>query len=251
MNVAYTLARPAQLRPGFAEADGGFADFADRLQEGLAAGRRTLQILNGAKQALAALPAGWLAARLAGLRADEAELAALARRSVFNKNGFYKIRLAERPGFSLRLHIWLPGVHAQENLHSHRWPLVSRVLNGALVSEYWEDALSGDAEVYSEYHYRDAQQPLVPAGPARVRLETTAAYRQGDAYFLPADRLHRVAADPVLGCSTLMLRFANTRAWSRNLMRAGADLDVSPAPCSAADLARALDWLSAEMAGQG
>lgn len=251
MNVAYTPARPVDPHPGFAEADGGFEDFADRLQDSLAARRRTLQILNGAKQQLAALPAGWLAARLAGLCAEEAELAALAARSVFNRNGFYKIRLAERPGFSLRLHIWLPGVHAQENLHSHRWPLVSRVLSGRLVSEYWEDALSGDAEVYAEYHYRDAQQPLVPAGPARVRLETTAAYRQGDAYFLPADRLHRVAADPAEGCSTLMLRFANTRAWSRNLMRSGADLDVSPAPCSTADLARALDWLSAGMAGQG
>lgn len=174
----------------------------------------------------------------------EKELVQLAKRSKFNKNGFFKIVLAENELLAIRLHIWCPGTHAQENLHSHRWPLVSRILTGRLSAEYWEDSLTANGTEMKEYHYKDGTTPLRFVGTTRVILDSSAVYERGSSYHLTSDQLHRVSADAKAGCSTLMVRFNNTRSWARNLMNSTDDLDVSPKSCGVDDIERALKWMT-------
>lgn len=196
-------------------------------------------------EALAAPPTSELFDVFGDVLRSEAYLAHLAENSQFNTNGFYKIRLCVSEHLSLRLHIWWPGTHGKENLHSHRWPLVSRVLSGRLAAEYWEDALTSDGLEMNEFHYKDGTTPLRLVGQTRVTLDDAVVYDTGHSYYMTADNLHRVAADEKVGCSTLMVRFNNTRSWARNLMNAGDDLDVSPKKCGIEDVEKALLWLLA------
>src|SRR5829696_2348007 len=88
---------------------------------------------------------------LAQLSTSEAELERIATASYLHGNGFFKVTLCTHPALTLRLHLWLPGIHAQENLHSHRWPLLSLILHGVLRSEIWTDSANTKATAYPEY----------------------------------------------------------------------------------------------------
>tara|TARA_R110002111_G_scaffold71497_1_gene114768 strand:- start:9 stop:704 length:696 start_codon:yes stop_codon:yes gene_type:complete len=139
--------------------------------------------------------------------------------SYLQGNGFYKIVLDHGEHGSLRLHIWLPENSAEENLHSHRWPLISKVIAGTIVSELWDDTFAGNP-LYRELLYVGKDAGLVEMGQAAVQLVSVETRVAGDVYSLSADRLHRIIHQKIRTNATLMFHPRPTRSFSRNILLA-------------------------------
>jgi hypothetical protein len=156
---------------------------------------------------------------------DDAALQAIAARSHFHGNGFYKIVLADDPAFRLRLHIWPAGCDAQENLHSHRWHFASTVLSGRLESEIWEDAVAPQDASYDEYLYfgfAAGKQPYdLPVGKARVVLRERVVQRAGEAYTMLPHVMHRIVSSGREMTSTLACHTATAKCWARTISITG------------------------------
>lgn len=150
---------------------------------------------------------------------NEAFLTAVASQSYLHGNGFYKIVLAEEDDFVIRTNIWMPGVHAEENLHDHRWHLASTIINGTLESEIWEEAASPTAAEYEEYIYvgKTAQKEAytLPIGKSKISLKEKTVHRTGECYNLPSNIMHRIVLSGKDLTCTLMCHPASARKWGR------------------------------------
>lgn len=160
-------------------------------------------------------------AHLRACLCNEAALHAIAARSHFHGNGFYKIVLEDEPAFRLRLHIWPIGCNAEENLHSHRWHFASTILSGYLHSEIWEDAVAPQEGAYDEYLYFGStagKQPYdLPVGKARVILRERVVQRAGDAYIMLPHVMHRIVASGQAMTSTLACHTVTAKGWARTI----------------------------------
>lgn len=178
-------------------------------------------LLKRASSALQEFGIRGLIQSIAQLLEREEHLTIIAARSHIQGNGFCKIVLHEFAGAALRLHLWSRFFDVQENLHSHRWPLASTVLTGALHTEFWSDSGAETAKEYDEYHYLGRNMPLRSVGKAKVALRDKVTYAAGDTYTLDPDQMHRVILKQKDGdvlTSTLMLRSCPTRTWARNVV---------------------------------
>ncbi|MFE6176354.1 hypothetical protein [Streptomyces sp. NPDC056464] len=147
------------------------------------------------------------------LASSEGDPEACARLSYRHVLGFDKLLLIDGgPRRMLRAHVWHPGASAigEEDIHNHRSPLASYVVQGRLAMELYEVAETGGdgiaAARYAEsLAERSADWVLKPAGPARLRLTHVGQYAAGSSYALPAHTLHRAWCDTDEPTVTLFL----------------------------------------------
>lgn len=173
-----------------------------------------LQRTGAADEALAALLAdtattGWQTALCEALLTDDAFASQVAARSYRHGNGFLKVVLLDQ-GFKLRLHLWLPGVSCEENIHDHRWSIASTILTGELHSEIWTDAANNEQFdlLADEFRYQAATdgQPAgaVPLRSTPLRLTERSCRKAGSHYSLPPATLHRICSHGRQLVATLM-----------------------------------------------
>ena len=180
----------------------------------------------------------------------------VAARSYQHGNGFLKVVLADR-GYKLRLHIWFAGQACEENLHDHRWGFVSTILAGTLHSEIWRDAADHEAADLETteytYHAAKTQQEAFkqPLGSRRYVLARRAAYRAGEAYVMPEQRLHRIMNHGDRLVATLMCTAPTQQGTTRLIpMHDGIDPNIQPPRTTPEQLAAALTRFLAEYLAQ-
>jgi hypothetical protein len=192
-----------------------------------------------------------LRADLRALLADNARLGQCASKSYLHGNGFYKIVLSETALYKLRLHVWLPGATAEENLHEHRWHFASTVLTGALYSEIHAEDVTANAQEYEEYLYlaKDGVSPPSQTyiGKTRLACLRTSVRRAGQHYAMKPNTLHRIVRTDGGLTATLMCQSSPARRSNRLLTRPGQVPDVAQRYMSPADLATVVTRLLADL----
>lgn len=191
-----------------------------------------------------------LAGYLDYLITNDDEMSALARRSYIHGNGFYKIPLVTSPTHTVRIHIWRGDCAAEENLHTHRWPLASAVVHGTLTAEYWADDTSRNGIVYNELMYRNKEDEPTLLGECRIRLEETREHLAGEHYWMMADKLHRIVNVGKGLTITLMMRPINTRSWTRLIPFGNPVPDVKPSYLGVSELRVMLVMAYGALTGQ-
>lgn len=153
---------------------------------------------------------------------NDGMLQSVASRSYLHGNGFYKIILEDNEQFKIRLHVWFPDRHAEENVHNHRWYLMSTIITGMLESEIWEDALSTHEKSYDEYIYLGTTDSTsaknLYSGKSRIKFVQKVIHQAGDAYFLPPHTLHRIISSGNKMTSTLICHSKASKLWSRTIV---------------------------------
>jgi hypothetical protein len=123
----------------------------------------------------------------------------VAARSSWHENGFAKIRLAVRTGYSVRLHVWPPSDRwrGDVNPHGHRWEFASWVAVGVGLDEtyYAEDP----GRIHSSATYGlcaygpvDGVRTLTRVGKARLYVRDRVRHPAGATYACPRDVVHTV-----------------------------------------------------------
>ena len=164
----------------------------------------------------------------------------IAKNSYLHQNGFYKIQLAACQDFTVRLHIWMPGNHAKETLHSHCWHFASYVLDGMVISEEWEDSPSSLAKPYDEYLYLSKHEPPRLIGQAKVAFSRACHISEGSSYFLKATTLHKVVTENDNMTATIICHSSPVTSFARNIILNNKVPDVRPRYLSSAELAKVL-----------
>jgi hypothetical protein len=161
---------------------------------------------------------------IAELASGEGDPEGCARLSYRHVLGFDKLLLIDGgPRHMLRAHVWHPGAGGigEEDIHNHRSPLASYVVQGRLAMELYEvcdeireeggdDADAGVGGIAAARYeeslaQRSADWVLEPAGAARLRLTHVGQYAAGSSYALPAHTLHRAWCDTEAPTVTLFL----------------------------------------------
>lgn len=200
----------------------------------------SLEIMNKIAILLKQFGKSGLSAVIKEIIKNESLLSEIASQSYLQGNGFYKIILAHEQNFNLRLHIWMPGIFSQENLHNHRWHLASMIITGTLHSEIWEDSVSPSAAMYDEYLYMGKESNPILIGKARIELLKKVLHKSDEAYTLPSHVLHRIISHEEM-TSTLMFRPMNARDWSRNIALNSIPPKVQPTYMSPLELGTILE----------
>lgn len=167
---------------------------------------------------------------------DAKRLVEIANRSFRHTNYFDKIVLLDdeiESTYRLTLHLWRPPFTQEEvdddHIHDHRCDFWSTVLFGVLQSE--EFVRSDNGPKFQELTYRPARtdrgvkvNEYVPAGAVGLRRTRVVRHATGATYFLPRERIHRIAISQREPTATLLLRgphrtastslFSNTRCYS-------------------------------------
>jgi len=183
--------------------------------------------------------------------ADREYLAAVARRSYFHANRFEKIVLAWVGDFGpkLRLHIWqseefeTSGLH----IHDHAWDFASIVLSGALETETYRRASSGEAY----YHYivpnraNSRRKAELVTSSAKLRCAETRCIETRELYSLNCDVLHRTAPRNPGLTVTLLLQGPHVRnttnAFLQGIIQKSRITDVRR--FSTTELKKRFEWL--------
>jgi hypothetical protein len=172
-----------------------------------------------------------LRADLQALCTNAAGLRACAAESYRHGNGFYKVVLSQGAHYKLRLHVWLPGVSAEENLHEHRWSFASTVLTGSLHSEIHAEDVTASAMEYDEYLYLAKEGDSPPSqtyiGKTWLACVSTSVRRAGDYYAMNPNTLHRIVRTDGGLTATLMCQSSPARRSNRLLTRPGQVPDVT------------------------
>lgn len=157
-------------------------------------------------------------------------LSSVASRSYVHANGFYKIVLAEHEQRKLRLHVWLPGVNAEENVHEHRWFFCSTVVTGVLHSESYVEDVTRAAKSFDEWLYLAKSGFSPPSksliGQTMLTRDKSTVRRAGEHYWMAPTTMHRIVRTDEKLTSTLMLQSAPARRSNRLLTIPGKPADV-------------------------
>lgn len=113
-------------------------------------------------------------------------------------NGFKKITLLKTDNLCLRIHLWNSGDLQAENIHSHRWPFVSRVIVGEM--EETRYGLAHQGKTATEYNYLGTSN----GGTRDLLLNKTVTLRKLDQflheetsqYSMQTSELHQVLERP-------------------------------------------------------
>lgn len=139
--------------------------------------------------------------RVAGLVAlalsNPDALGAIASASYRHANGFTKIVLVDGPE-KLRLHLWRAWTRFNENIHTHRWDLVSRILHGTMHEERYEvsDGRPATHEMYASSPRQGSSIEVSTAFRAcRVELVESRSFSPGDMYESRQGEWHRTSID--------------------------------------------------------
>lgn len=118
----------------------------------------------------------------------------VVEKSVEHDNGFLKIVLRERDGsnYGLRIHKWKPDA-SDSNIHTHRWSMISFILQGGYDAHQYEEAVDGDS--YYSYNFQpdnngnyslDLQKKVCLKKILRMQ------YIKGDSYQLKQGDIHEI-----------------------------------------------------------
>lgn len=199
-------------------------------------------------EAVAACLAGYakseLAAYLVSLLSDEQALMRTAIASYVHANGFYKLVLETSDRHKLRLHVWMPGLHAAEHIHEHRWFFASTVLMGELHAETYQEDATSAAQVFDEYVYfgkagaSESKREFV--GKTKLLCSRCSVRKSGDTYVMAPTVLHRIVRTDATLTATLVFQTAPARPHNRLLTLPDAAPDVLQVPLSTAEVAHVI-----------
>jgi len=153
------------------------------------------------------------------LLSDEQWRREVAQRSYAHGNGFDKWVLFDDGNYKLRLHIWYPGVAAEENIHNHRWNFASVVLAGSLSSDSfdWSDDCQ-QGEVYQHFHYqattKQGRYGLQYQGTRRLVQVSSQRLAAGSCYGMESRLLHRIHSQGNEAVITMTLQGPAQRDWT-------------------------------------
>ena len=151
-------------------------------------------------------------------------------------NGFTKIRLARLPGsgWTIRLHLWEPGA-TDGDIHDHRWPFASCVVNGRITEQRYEIADDdGPWTMHDCSPSLNGEFVLAHARPCAVRLVAEDSYRSGDSYHRSADALHVAKTADDAPAVTLFIQGPETKTMT-TVLRAPGSAAVSSKPLPMCD----------------
>ena len=118
--------------------------------------------------------------------------------SYYHQNGFQKIVLLESDFFKLRFHIFeeCNGIISQENIHNHRWPFSSIVLNGMLRFNLYEENEKGDILKFdNDYSSGNKQNyQVVEKGKCKLSLTNSLDMESWYGYYLNKDCPHQIVS---------------------------------------------------------
>lgn len=129
------------------------------------------------------------------------QLKRLAASAYVHSNGFVKLRVWQRAGFCLRLHVWLAGSdHLDDQPHGHRWPFASWIAAGEGVHEtLYVDVVDappapGAVEDYIRYDYGHGLTVgrLKRPRPARLRVAGSRDRLPGEVYACAPSTIHTI-----------------------------------------------------------
>lgn len=171
---------------------------------------------------------------LQGILHNPQLLQQVSQRSYQHGNGFLKVVLLDR-GYKLRLHIWFAGQGCEENIHDHRWSFASHILTGTLRSEIWRDVNAADAHSLSteefQYHAANAHHPAqkIKLADCLLQRESELAYRAGQSYVMPEQKLHRIINPGDQLVATIMCTAPTKQGTTRLIpMHHGIDPNIQP-----------------------
>lgn len=171
----------------------------------------------------------------------------LGKVSMLHPNGFYKLQLFVSKFLKIRLHYWSPqNLIAEENIHNHRWRMVSKLMHGSLQNEIFKESVIGN----------DGSQPVEKATLRMYRKSIGAMKAQGvligeqnvvctkrlhlsknNIYYMDENTLHRVKHPNVKdGVITLVVQSSpifqdNYMLSSENVEQPNLDLDCLSSTC--------------------
>lgn len=112
-----------------------------------------------------------------------------------HENGFVKIPLGIHSHLQVRVHIWDRNSNrdVSSSIHSHRHPILSRVVAGAFKEDRWLRAPSGSAFRRYDFSPRlPGQMELVERGVIWLRSAPTRTRQAGEIYSIPLNAFHAV-----------------------------------------------------------
>ncbi|MDQ2707951.1 MAG: hypothetical protein M3Z25_10070 [Actinomycetota bacterium] len=138
--------------------------------------------------------------RLRFLLSHPDELETIARESYWHRNGFARVKIVERHGVWVRLHVWPAGENRVGDVdpHGHRWDFASWVAAGQGITEtYFTQTDEADSEgsryVRLDYDRETGSGYLSQQGPAWLRRCGWRWRAAGEVYGCPVGVLHTVA----------------------------------------------------------
>jgi hypothetical protein len=122
-----------------------------------------------------------------------ADVEAISTRSYLHNNGFLKVVLRDYPdGSALRLHVWM-NPEEESDIHSHRWPFMSRVLSGQVEQALFSVTDGGESLRYSHSSRKHGTgYSLTPVGQATAALNARFTMEPGFTYTLSPAAYHSV-----------------------------------------------------------
>lgn len=202
------------------------------------------QSVEAVAYALARFAQSELAAYLVSILSDENALIRTAAASYVHANGFYKLVLQTSDHHKLRLHVWMPGMHAAEHIHEHRWHFASTVLMGELHSEVYKEDATSAAQVFDEYVYfakagaGESRREYV--GQTKLLCFSSNVRKAGDTYVMAPTVLHRIVRTDATLTATLVFQTAPARPHNRLLTLPGTEPDVMQVPLSTTEVAHVI-----------
>lgn len=130
--------------------------------------------------------------RVRDIVANEELLHQTAKASYAHANGFFKIVLDDGDT-KRRLHYWRPLRDFPENIHNHRWHLVSRILYGCMKENRYSIGDGDSHELFASFPRigQEINVNKIPDSLCRVNLDEQRTYYPGDVYECPAGEFHQ------------------------------------------------------------
>ena len=111
-----------------------------------------------------------------------------------HENGFVKVTLGSFFHRQIRVHLWDQGHDwSVSNIHSHRHPILSRIVAGSFEETRWQPHASGvSLRRYAFKPGTPGQLELVECGSISLRSDAVRVRRAGHLYSIPVDEFHTV-----------------------------------------------------------
>jgi hypothetical protein len=144
------------------------------------------------------------------IQSDADHIHQLSQVSYLHANGFYKFPIIDTPFLKVRIHYWTEDVESAEDIHNHRWDMISKILKGNLKQIlYIKDEVNVDHHIknFGTYRYAktgktlNAQSEKIDFNLIEDRELTV---RENDIYSLDHKEFHRVQNQG--NCITFMIQ---------------------------------------------
>lgn len=142
---------------------------------------------------------------------DRNELERIAKLSYQHANGFLKIPILENNYFKVRLHYWSQNESAEENIHNHRWDMISKILFGQLnqfcFTKHDDDNEIDNVKNFGSFiYFKENNQGEANIKPFHFNLkkQSEEEIKKNTIYCLPFLKFHQVKN--IGQCITFMIQ---------------------------------------------